>query len=285
MMKKARKASFGGSNGNLMNHILHNPNNARSPAQHLHELQETTRIAKDHHLLSPYVMRMLLPHQPIPAIQSNTEFLAANFIQTIGQQQHRPSSSFYDTENNNRVDHRHTIVNLSSSGNNIIMSDIGGGDGGVSSSTIPLGNNNDRNTASTTTIRIHDTAYILALFCNDALWDDVADLAFTAAEMYNLEMDVNKQVVRKKKQQRINSDQNNKTMNVHNNIPSPSDPTCDQPPDLPPGMGMHALTFIFGVALRKYFSIIHDDDFTLDNYIYAYKVIRYSGQYAQTYAM
>jgi len=130
-----------------------------------------------------------------------------------------------------------TVVDLSSSGNNIIVRDIGG-DG--TTSTI---NVNDTNGVSA--IQTVETTYLLALYCNDILWDDVAEIAVDSAEANHLEyMDVNKQV---------DDDDEKKDNNNNNNLlpPVPSEPTCERPPETPLGMGMHAMTFIFGLALRK----------------------------------
>mmetsp|Transcript_379 Transcript_379/g.800 ORF Transcript_379/g.800 Transcript_379/m.800 type:complete len:2158 (-) Transcript_379:142-6615(-) len=82
-----------------------------------------------------------------------------------------------------------------------------------------------------------ETTYLLALFCNDALWDNVAEIAVDSAKANNLDMDVNHLVTNEKQQ---------KTRQ----LPVPSEPTCDRTPERPLGMGMHALTFILGLALR-----------------------------------
>mmetsp|Transcript_42633 Transcript_42633/g.47649 ORF Transcript_42633/g.47649 Transcript_42633/m.47649 type:complete len:2302 (-) Transcript_42633:77-6982(-) len=218
MMKKARLPSFSGNSNSGGDNNSNNPN---SPAL-FQELQETANVAKNHHLLTSYVMRKLLPHPPVPAVKCNTEFLAANFMQTIGNQ--RTSGNLGN----------HTYVDLSSSGSNIVVGDVGGG----VTSTISSGYND-----SVSTIQTNETTYILAMFCNDILWDDVADIAVSSAEVNDLEMDVNKQVSKQQQQSNSSNDDDK-------DIPSPSDPTCDRPPELPLGMGMHALAFIFGIALR-----------------------------------
>jgi hypothetical protein len=246
MMKKARLPSFsgnssnhggggggGGSHGDNNNNSSNNNPNSLTLFQ---ELQETTNIAKNRHLLTSYVMRKLLPHPPVPAVKCNTEFLAANFMQTI-------IAAAAAAAGNNNFEGNHTIVDLSSSGNNIVIGDIGGGGGGGVISTIASGYNDN----SVSTIQTTESTYILALFCNDVLWDDVADIAVSSAEINDLEMDVNKKAAKQLHQQQMNNN-----YEVDKDIPSPSNPTCDRPPELPLGMGMHALTFIFGLALRKF---------------------------------
>ena len=252
IMKKARLPSFSGGGNSNSNHggggSSHGDNNNNNSSNNnpnsltlLQELQETTSIAKNHHLLTSYVMRKLLPHPPVPAVKCNTEFLAANFMQTIIA----AAAGAAAGNGNNNIDGNHTIVDLSSSGNNIVIGDIsgGGGGGGGVTSTIASGYNDN----SVSSIQTIETTYILALFCNDILWDDVADIAVSSAEINDLEMDVNKKAAKQLHQQQMNNN-----YDVDKDIPPPSDPTCDRPPDLPLGMGMHALTFIFGLALRKF---------------------------------
>jgi hypothetical protein len=236
IMKKARLPSFSGNSNSNHGGGDNSSNNNPNSLTLFQELQETTSIAKNHHLLTSYVMRKLLPHPPVPAVKCNTEFLAANFMQTIA------AAAAVAGDGNNNFEGNHTIVDLSSSGNNIVIGDISGGGGGVTS-TIASGYNDN----SVSTIQTIETTYILALFCNDILWDDVADIAVSSAEINDLEMDVNKKAAKQLHQQQMNNN-----YDVDKDIPSPSDPTCDRPPDLPLGMGMHALTFIFGLALRKF---------------------------------
>jgi len=98
------------------------------------------------------------------------------------------------------------------------------------------------------TIKTVETTYLLALFCNDVLWDNVAEIAVDSAKANNLEMDVNKSVSDKKD----NSSKFGSTHNELPQIPMPSEPTCERKPQIPLGVGMHALSFILGLALRKY---------------------------------
>ena len=93
-------------------------------------------------------------------------------------------------------------------------------------------------------IQTTEAAYLLASFCNDTLWDNVAQIAVDSAEANHLDMDVNHSVLPiTQKSQKNNS--------KSPQLPAPCEPTCEQPPEMPPGMGMHALTFILGLALRK----------------------------------
>ena len=103
-----------------------------------------------------------------------------------------------------------------------------------SDNTVDLPLANKQSTVSTL-----ETTYLLALFCNDALWDNVAEIAVDSAKANNLDMDVNHLVTKEKQQ-------------ITRQLPVPSEPICDRIPERPLGMGMHALTFILGLALRKY---------------------------------
>jgi len=200
MMKKQRSREGIGGAG------------AGTSAALLQELQDTKTIAKNHNLLTAHVLRKVLPRPPVPTVKTNIEFLAANFMQTMGSQS--------ILEN--------TIVELSSSGNNIVLGEVGGS---TASATEANG--------TVSGIQIVETTYLLTLFCNDILWDNVAEIAVNSAKANNLEMDVNKQI--------LNSSgrSNNK-----NSLPEPPESKCKEPPQIPIGMGMHALTFIIGLALR-----------------------------------
>jgi hypothetical protein len=180
----------------------------------MQELQDTHSIAKNHHLLTAHVLRKVLPEPPVPMVKCNIEFLASNFTQTKGSQ-----SDFGN------------FVDLSSIDNN------------VGSDTISSIKAND----SVSTIRTVETTYLLALFCNDVLWDNVANIAVDSAKANDLEMDVNKIVNESK-------DNTNKLRNNHSNasqVPAPSEPSCERSHEMPLGMGLHALTFILGLGLRK----------------------------------
>ncbi len=92
-------------------------------------------------------------------------------------------------------------------------------------------------------IQTTEATYLLASFCNDTLWDNVAEIAVDSAKANHLDMDVNHSVHNTKNSQKNNS--------KSPQLPEPCEPTCEQKPEMPPGMGMHALTFILGLALRK----------------------------------
>jgi hypothetical protein len=121
-----------------------------------------------------------------------------------------------------------------------------------------------------------ETAYILALFCNDSLWDRVADIASRSAQDAGLEMDVNKQVKNIKKttvtmttttmknsdgtsfaKTSSNDDENDNDDVVVDVVPEPVHPKSDTPCDVPLGVGLHALAFILSLALRKFYVWLH----------------------------
>ncbi|KAG7354397.1 ubiquitin carboxyl-terminal hydrolase [Nitzschia inconspicua] len=95
-------------------------------------------------------------------------------------------------------------------------------------------------------IRTVETTYLLALYCSDALWDRVAEIAVQAANSNDLEMDVNKQTIQKQQQQQQSTSPHASTLP----IPEPCDPTTERPVDPPPGVGLHALSFLVALALR-----------------------------------
>jgi hypothetical protein len=97
-------------------------------------------------------------------------------------------------------------------------------------------------------IRTVETTFLLALYCSDTLWDRVADIAVQSAKTNDLEMDVNKQTIQKQKVQLENGQKT-----VSSSVPEPCNPTCDRPVEPPPGVGMHALSFLLGLALSKSF--------------------------------
>jgi hypothetical protein len=209
--------SNGGKNRKKTRHASGSPL-GNSTSSFMQELQDTHSIAKNHHLLTAHVLRKVLPEPPVPMVKCNIEFLASNFTQTMGSQS----------------DFGNRIVDLSSSDNNV---------DGIGSDTISSIEAND----SVSTIRTVETTYLLALFCNDVLWDNVAKIAVDSAKANDLEMDVNK----------IGNESKDNTSKLRNNrsnlpqLPVPSEPTCERTPEMPLGMGLHALTFILGLGLRK----------------------------------
>ena len=196
----------------------------------LQKLLDTTTVAKNRHLLTPHVLRKALPPPPVPMVRCNMKFLLANFIQTSMV---KPQSDVETTTNGTAVD---GITAVS----------------GVVGEFDEEGFTNARanNGSASTAIRIVETTYLLALFCNDVLWDDVAAIAVDSAKVNSLETDVNKMDNDSK-----DTDHDRRSASSNNTAapaPTPPSPTCDRPSEVPPGMGMHALTFILGLALRKY---------------------------------
>lgn len=100
---------------------------------------------------------------------------------------------------------------------------------------------------SNSSIETTESTYLLASFCNDTLWDNVAQIAVDSAKANDLDMDVNHSVQKPKEK----SSASQKTNSGSQHLPEPCEPTCEEPPEIPLGMGMHALTFILGLALRK----------------------------------
>lgn len=171
--------------------------------------KDTYSIAKNHHLLTASVLNTVLPQPPVPMVKCNLDFLAANFPQSLGIVESKPFDE------------------------NV---------GDITSATAPLGKSDG--SISSTSIRTIETTYLLALFCNDVLWDNVAEIAVDSAKANGLEMDVNKIVIESKDKR-----------NSHSNLPQlpvPTEPICERTPEMPLGMGMHSLTFILGLALRKW---------------------------------
>lgn len=196
--RKKTKRSGGSTSGNSTSGIIQ-------------ELQDTNFIAKNHHLLTSYVLRKVLPKPPVPMANLDLEFLASNFTQNLG------SLSGFES----------SIADMPSGDNSV--SSIGSVSSGLAKN-------------STCSIRTTETTYLLALFCNDVLWDNVAEIAVDSAKANDLEMDVNRIVNRK--------DKSSNSQNNYSNFPQIPVPTCERTPEIPLGMGMHALTFLLGLALR-----------------------------------
>jgi hypothetical protein len=84
-----------------------------------------------------------------------------------------------------------------------------------------------------------DSVFLLLVYMHESLWDRTAEIAAAGAKAAGLEMDVNK----------------------HKPLAVPPEPTSPNTApifsqDLPPGVSFHALTFLIGLALRKYSVII-----------------------------
>ncbi|KAL3914155.1 MAG: hypothetical protein SGILL_006213 [Bacillariaceae sp.] len=155
---------------------------------------DTKTVVKNYHLLTAYVLRRVLPSQPV--------CLRGGLALT-------KSPSFDSTK---------SLGSLASAEN------ANGGSGN----------------SSTPSIQIVETTYLLALYCNDSLWDRVAEIAMQSAKNNNLEMDVNQQQVL-----------NGKQSASQQPVPEPCNPTFPKIAEAPSGVGLHALTFLLGVALSK----------------------------------
>lgn len=86
---------------------------------------------------------------------------------------------------------------------------------------------------STSYSLIADNVYVLGLFLHESLWDRVAETAACAAKEAGAEMDVNR-------------------YQLPQETPSPVPATSEDCPEVPAGISLHALTFLMGLALRKF---------------------------------
>ena len=188
---------------------------------------DSKAIADKYHLLTPYVVRAVLPIPPeVPSSSSSLTVPMAPSLSkgTTSSSSAKSLSSLGASNHNNR----------SGGGNNAA---------------------NDIHPSMDYNIQPVETTYLLALYCNDSLWDRVADVARISAQDAGLEMDVNKQVVNNK----TKNDNNNNTASPSSSsddqeepTPEPVHPKADTPCDVPLGVGLHALTFILSLALRKF---------------------------------
>jgi hypothetical protein len=127
------------------------------------------------------------------------------------------------------------------------------------------GNGNNHSYTESRTIHPIETLYLLALYCNDSLWDRVADIAVRSARSNNIETDVNNKQIQTRQGHPI-SGRNGLGKTTHDGpssssvrssdiptttIPEPTQPTLEGPPDPPCGVPLHSLTFLLGLALRK----------------------------------
>lgn len=194
--RKARKNNsfVQSSNSNGSSHIF------QDSAQH-----DPRSVAEKFHLLTPNVVRRVLPTPPSPL--SN---LRNNLALTKS-----PSN-----------DSNKSLGSLASASDANGSSSSTGGGGPA--------------------IRLVETTYLLALYCGDSLWDRVADIALQSAKANDLEMDVNKQTIQKQKQE------SNGKAAPPAPIPEPCQPTTERLADPPPGVGLHALSFLLALALSKY---------------------------------
>jgi hypothetical protein len=237
----------GGGNGGSGGH----------PINSLQNVQDTKAIKEKYHLLTRYVISRILPRLP-----------PSSSAATTGPSSPTPPTTT-TTMNGSGL-----VSTSANGGSNRSLSSLGGnnsnhgtnnGHGGNSNNNNHNNNNsgstNDHNSNEYGTIHIVDTVYLLASYCHDSLWDGVAEIAVQSAKVAGIEMDVNK-----KKATLVvaaaggggngghgNNNGPNNTDN-HNTakVPKPVPPTREQTPDVLPGVGLQALTFILGLALRTY---------------------------------
>jgi len=188
---------------------------------------DSKAIADKYHLLTPYVVRAVLPIPPeVPSSSSSLTVPMAPTLSKATSSNSAKSLSSLGASNHNN--------NNSSGGGN---------------------NTNDIHPSMDYNIQPVETTYLLALYCNDSLWDRVADIARISAQDAGLEMDVNKQVVNNNKKKKKNDNNNNtapfsSSDGQGDSIPEPAHQKADTPCDVPLGVGLHALTFILSLALR-----------------------------------
>lgn len=181
---------------------------------------DTKTVAEKYHLLTQYVVRQVLPRMPdVASNGGGASTTAAPMAPSLG----------------------------SNGGSNRSLSSLGGG------SHHGNGGNGGggRHPSMEYSIQPVETAYLLALYCNDSLWDRVADIAAQSAKKAGLEMDVNKQILIKNEKMTVTGTNGDDKVNG-SSIPEPSPPKAETPCDVPLGVGMHALTFILTLALRKF---------------------------------
>ena len=216
-----------GGRKNSMNSSTSSTASSSNSTSLFQDRQETKTVVKNYHLLTPYVLRKVLPTPPKPLTEINNKPLA----RSTSHDSNRSLGSLGSTDNNSNH-----------GGNN---------------------NNNNNNSPYTESRTIHtiETTYLLALYCNDSLWDRVSEIAVQSAKSNNIEMDVNKQIQIQQKQQQQQIQNGSKTHNVSSSksddipttiIPEPSKPTFERAPDPPFGVPLHSLTFLLGLALSKY---------------------------------
>ncbi len=80
---------------------------------------------------------------------------------------------------------------------------------------------------------IADNVFLLGLFMHESLWDRVADIATSSAQATGAQMDANH-------------------YKLPDEIPQPVPAVATEFPEVPPGISLHALSFIIGLALSKY---------------------------------
>lgn len=191
------------------------------------DIQDMRTVKEKYHLLTRYVVSRVLPRQPQALLfGTGPTMMNGGLSSSPNGGSNRSLSSLGGMINNNSNNNNH--------GNN---------------------GSTDNNQG---TVHIVDTVYLLASYCNDSLWDGVAEIAIQSAQAAGMEMDVNK---KKKKAGMVEADQpdgnrsNGNDDDDDNNtakIPEPVSPTVERTPEAPQGVGLQALAFILGLALRKY---------------------------------
>jgi hypothetical protein len=229
------KGGGGGRKGGRKNSMNSTASTSSTSSTSLfHDRQETKTVVKNYHLLTPYVLRKVLPAPPTPLAEIHHNKPLAR---SASHDSNRSLGSLGSTTDNNQHNN-----NNNNNG---------------------AGNGNNHSYTESRTIHLIETLYLLALYCNDSLWDRVADIAVRSARSNNIEMDVNNKQIQTR-QGHPSSGRNGIGKLIHDGpsssssdipttiLPEPTPPTLEGPPDPPCGVPLHSLTFLLGLALRKY---------------------------------
>lgn len=100
--------------------------------------------------------------------------------------------------------------------------------------SMALHDNNDTTNGGYSTIS--DNVFLLGLFLHESLWDRVADIATSSALQAGAHMDANNYKLPDKTPQQVST-------------------LTTEVPETPPGVSLHALAFIIGLALSKYLTL------------------------------
>jgi hypothetical protein len=90
------------------------------------------------------------------------------------------------------------------------------------------------NAGASTSSVVADNVFLLCQFLHESLWDRVAAIAASSAKEAMVETDVN-------------------TYKLPEDTPNPVPAVVADVPEVPPGISLHSLSFIIGLALRKLF--------------------------------
>ena len=129
---------------------------------------DSKAIADKYHLLTPYVVRKVLPIPP--EVPSSSSSLAVPMAPTLSKATSSSSAK--------------SLSSLGASNHNNNNNNNSSGGGGNNTNTNEIHPSMDYNIQPT------ETTYLLALYCNDSLWDRVADIARISAQDAGLEMEV-----------------------------------------------------------------------------------------------